>query len=99
MRSLKVLNLVTSSSGKKRVIVSIFGLIALIGALTVRWMDPDGLKIARFLVFDQYQQILPREYEPAPVRVIAIDEESLQRYGQWPWPRYCLLYTSDAADE
>ena len=90
MRSLKVLNLVTSSSGKKRVIVSIFGLIALIGALTVRWMDPDGLKIARFLVFDQYQQILPLEYEPAPVRVIAIDEESLQRYGQWPWPRYVI---------
>jgi adenylate cyclase len=41
------------------------------------------------LVFDSYQRLSPRVYDPAsPVRIIDIDDESLQRYGrQWPWPR------------
>ncbi|MFK7944248.1 MAG: CHASE2 domain-containing protein, partial [Paracoccaceae bacterium] len=42
-------------------------------------------------VFDQYQRWKPREYDPSiPVRVIDIDEESLERLGQWPWPRFYL---------
>ena len=41
------------------------------------------------LVFDNYQRLSPRIYDPAsPVRIIDIDDESLKRYGrQWPWPR------------
>jgi adenylate cyclase len=41
------------------------------------------------LVFDDYQRLSPRIYDPAsPVRIIDIDDESLKRYGrQWPWPR------------
>lgn len=74
----------------RRSVVTLAGLLALTAALCLRWADPGALKIARFLVFDRYQQIAPREYQPAPVRVIAIDEESLRRYGQWPWPRYVI---------
>ena len=33
------------------------------------------------------QRLVPRHYEPAPVRLVVIDEKSLDRYGQWPWPR------------
>ncbi|MBW0005063.1 MAG: adenylate/guanylate cyclase domain-containing protein [Hyphomicrobiales bacterium] len=41
------------------------------------------------LVFDNYQRMSPRIYDPgSPVRIIDIDDESLKRYGrQWPWPR------------
>ena len=41
------------------------------------------------LVFDNYQRLSPRIYDPAsPVRIVDIDDESLKRYGrQWPWPR------------
>ena len=40
------------------------------------------------LVFDQYQRWQPRPYAfDQPVRVVAVDEESLRRLGQWPWPR------------
>ena len=40
------------------------------------------------LVFDQYQRWKPRPYAfDQPVRIVAIDEESLKRLGQWPWPR------------
>lgn len=38
-------------------------------------------------VFDAYQRSLPRPYHPAPVRIVDIDEASLARLGQWPWPR------------
>jgi adenylate cyclase len=40
------------------------------------------------LVFDQYQRWHPRPYAfDQPVRVVDVDEESLKRVGQWPWPR------------
>ncbi len=39
------------------------------------------------LVFDSYQRMSPRPYEEAAVRVVDIDDETIRRYGQWPWPR------------
>lgn len=39
------------------------------------------------LIFDTYVRTAPRAYEDAPVRIVDIDEESIRRYGQWPWPR------------
>lgn len=39
------------------------------------------------LFFDAYQRAAPREVRDAPVAVVAIDEESLRKVGQWPWPR------------
>lgn len=41
----------------------------------------------RNAVFDAYQRQHPREYRPAPVRLVDIDDASLGRIGQWPWPR------------
>ena len=43
------------------------------------------------MVFDTYQQIEPREFNPElPLRIVDIDEESLKKIGQWPWPRTVL---------
>jgi adenylate cyclase len=39
------------------------------------------------LVFDSYQRFAPRPYEDAGVRVVDIDDETIKRLGQWPWPR------------
>jgi adenylate cyclase len=61
-------------------------LAVLIGA-TLLLIDPPLLQTLRNSVFDQYQRAHPRVYQPAPVRIIDIDEESLTRIGQWPWPR------------
>lgn len=36
---------------------------------------------------DGYQEVSPRERRSAPAVIVAIDEESLSRFGQWPWPR------------
>ena len=40
------------------------------------------------IVFDQYQRWRPRASGlEQPVRIIDIDDESIRRVGQWPWPR------------
>ncbi len=48
-----------------------------------------SLRIEDFRVgiFDFYQKIKPRVFRTTPVRIIDIDDESLAKLGQWPWPR------------
>lgn len=48
------------------------------------------------LVFDTYQRAWPRPYEDAGVRVVDIDDESIRRLGQWPWPRTDAVRLTDA---
>ncbi len=59
-------------------------LIAL--ALVARVSVPQVEEL-RMRVFDVYQRIAPREYVPVPVKYVDLDDESLERIGQWPWPR------------
>ena len=52
------------------------------------WLQPPLLQAARAKVFDFYVAQYPRPYDPnLPVRIVDIDDESLERLGQWPWPR------------
>ena len=61
------------------------------GALALRIWDPSPVALLRALVFDTYQEISPRQFDPdLPLRIVDIDEESLKRIGQWPWPRTIL---------
>ncbi|ORE95573.1 guanylate cyclase [Stappia sp. 22II-S9-Z10] len=63
--------------------------LALVAAgLVVRGEDYSALQRLRTIVYDEYQHLAPRTFDRgAPVRIVAIDEESLARVGQWPWPR------------
>ena len=47
-------------------------------------------------MFDSYQRTFPRHANSRPVTVVAIDEASLTRIGQWPWPRDRLAGLVDA---
>ncbi|HET9764789.1 MAG TPA: CHASE2 domain-containing protein, partial [Casimicrobiaceae bacterium] len=40
--------------------------------------------------FDVYQALLPRKIVSIPATVVEIDEKSVARLGQWPWPRTLL---------
>lgn len=63
----------------------------LILALFIQWNDFGRvLEGQRNKVFDYYQNAAPRPYVDAGVRYIDIDEESIRRIGQWPWPRTTL---------
>ena len=46
-------------------------------------------------MFDNFQRIEPRPYEDAGVRVVDIDEETIRRLGQWPWPRTDIAALTD----
>ncbi len=60
---------------------------AIVAAITF-YARPSVLASLRGLAFDSYQRAAPAP-APAdsPIRVVQIDEASLARYGQWPWPR------------
>lgn len=60
----------------------------LAAGLLVMGTDPGPLRDARNGLFDLYQRAAPRPYDPdLPVRIVDVDEASLARIGQWPWPR------------
>ena len=41
-------------------------------------------------VFDSWQRISPRDLSASDVRVVVIDDRSIDFVGTWPWPRYYL---------
>src|SRR3954468_21542933 len=62
--------------------------IVLAGATAIRLADPFFVQALRYIAFDSYQRLAPEAFDPAlPVRIVDIDEDSLGRVGQWPWPR------------
>ncbi len=71
-------------------------LAVLLAALALRSVDPAPIANLRHATFDTYQRIAPRVYDAnLPVRIIDIDEASLQRMGQWPWPRSLIAVLVD----
>ncbi len=75
-------------SGRSASLLGIAGvlLIALLAVLPLPIVTPAMERLS-FLLFDSYQRLAPRAYQDAPVRLVDIDEESIRRFGQWPWPR------------
>lgn len=61
--------------------------LALLAGLALLVWEPVSLRVLRNLTFDQFQRLHPRSDISAPVRIIDIDDTSLQLLGQWPWPR------------
>jgi adenylate cyclase len=66
------------------------GLVLLATLVLLRIWDPHWLEELRLRSFDLYQKISPRMYSDGPVVIVDIDEDSLNAYGQWPWPRTLL---------
>ena len=70
------------------------GFLAL--ASFIFFAQPALLQSLRAFAFDAYQRLAPApQLADSPVRVIAIDERSLQRLGQWPWPRSTMAQLTD----
>ncbi|MHA1552774.1 MAG: CHASE2 domain-containing protein, partial [Alphaproteobacteria bacterium] len=62
--------------------------VILVGAVLIRMADPFFIQAVRLIAFDSYQRMSPQTYDPnLPVRIVDIDEDSLDRIGQWPWSR------------
>ncbi len=59
----------------------------LIGLAALRIVDLAPVEELRVRTFDTFQLIDPRVKTARPVTIIDIDEKSLAKLGQWPWPR------------
>jgi adenylate cyclase len=62
-------------------------LALLIGLAALRLADPAPVEEIRVRTFDTFQRIDPRVKTARPVTIVDIDEASLAKLGQFPWPR------------
>jgi adenylate cyclase len=57
-------------------------------------------ELSSLVAFDVHQRIAPRQPTPdTPVVIVDIDEASLKRLGQWPWPRTVMAQLVDKLRE
>lgn len=82
-----------------RLISTVLAMLSALLGLVLLIVDPLLLQTLRHQGFDQYQRWQPRVYEPAPVRIVDIDEASLAQIGQWPWPRHRLAEMVDRLND
>src|ERR1700743_2641812 len=78
---------------RRRVGLSVPGLIVLVIVSLLQFSGETGLDRFGDMLFDIYQRAAPRAYDPdGPARIVDIDDETITKLGQFPWPR------SDVAD-
>ncbi len=53
----------------------------------LRYADFAPVEELRVRTFDFYQRFDPRVKTVRPVTIVDIDDPSLKKFGQWPWPR------------
>lgn len=60
---------------------------ALAAFLLLQVCVPSLFSVARLSLFDSYQRLMGRDHHTNAVVIVALDDASLRRIGQWPWPR------------
>lgn len=65
----------------------VLALVLLVSLAALRISDPYLVEELRLRAFDAYQVLEPRTKAARPVTIVDIDEASLAKFGQWPWPR------------
>ncbi|MEM0922867.1 MAG: adenylate/guanylate cyclase domain-containing protein [Pseudomonadota bacterium] len=79
----------------------VLGLVVTGVIAAMSYLRLSALEETEELLFDYYQALQPRDYdaEGAPVRIVMIDETSIQELGQWPWPRSYIAAMVDRLTE
>src|SRR6516225_5545678 len=83
----------------RRGLIYLVPLALLFAALTARIAASDLLERLSLFCFDIYQKAAPREAGESPIRVVDIDDASLNKIGQWPWPRTVIAQLVDRLRE
>lgn len=73
-------------NGKTRIAI-VLSLLLLAATVFAHSMRSDLQNNLRNLFFDYYQTLKPRTNNESIVVIVDIDEQSLSKIGQWPWPR------------
>jgi len=74
---------------------SLAGVLVVLAVFLAQILSLTPIERLGMLLFDSYERTAPRAYEDAPVRIVDIDDETLRRLGQWPWPRTELARLTD----
>jgi adenylate cyclase len=74
-------------SGRRGLLVAAAGFAALAVVLGLSLVLGEQRQRLAYLIFDAFHRLHPREPTDPSVAVIDIDEASIARIGQWPWPR------------
>jgi adenylate cyclase len=65
----------------------VWSYVLLLLLITVLLSSPHFMYEIRNTSYDWFQRLHPRVYQNAPVKIIAIDDLSVEKIGQFPWPR------------
>jgi adenylate cyclase len=84
---MKRLHMIRRWFGRKFGYSRLVCLVLLIGIAALRVADFAPIQELRVRTFDFYQRFDPRVKTVRPVTIVDIDEPSLKKFGQWPWPR------------
>ena len=85
-----------SAKRRKIIIPTLLGVLVTLGYYSANLVKPPQIEQIGNLLFDAYQKKKPRIYNPdTPVRIVDIDDESIERFGQWPWPRTLMAKLND----
>jgi adenylate cyclase len=72
------------------------GIALLVIAVALRIWDPYPIEVLRLKGLDYYQRLQPKETSKN-IAVVEIDEDALEKNGQWPWRRDVLAKAVDKA--
>ena len=70
-----------------RLVVFSAGVVAITLTALFAALNPVVMDRLQNIIFDNYQRLAPRQASDAPLVLVDIDEASIDKVGQWPWPR------------
>ena len=73
---------------KTRAIIILSGIAMTILIATSYVFTPPYLNLLELKLYDAIFQQTYEKSEPTSVSIVDIDDNSLEAFGQWPWPRY-----------
>ncbi len=79
----------------RRSLIYLLPLALLVLAVGARIAFSDQLERLSLFCFDLYQKAAPRQSGDAAIRIVDIDDKSLAKLGQWPWPRSMIAQLID----
>ncbi len=78
--------IVTGRSESHRIIT--WGILATLFFVALYTIKPNLLQPVDFINYDLLLKNFPNNQASSRLVIVDLDEKSLNRYGQWPWPRY-----------
>ncbi|MEP0521351.1 MAG: adenylate/guanylate cyclase domain-containing protein [Hyphomicrobiales bacterium] len=84
---------------RKFLLIWIVGLLSALPIWLPHYSFPATFDKVNAFIFDAYQRLKPRDWAGSDVVVLDIDEASIKRLGQWPWPRTIIADMTDRLSE